>query len=150
MGLRSVHRRNGDADARFALCFPFVDAARGRHIGVVAADRDVNVAFAAEKVVRGIKRNPSGFAEKRFNPSVRRAGRRTVLVFCLAIKIAANGAARDFQLADQRDHDVGEILADAATGAERVVDRRVYFGGIRRVIKFVVERFVELGQQFKR
>ena len=48
--------------------------------------------------------------------------------------------------ADQGDHDVGEVLADAFVGGEGDVDGGVDLGGEGDVVKVAVEAFVELAE----
>ena len=72
---------------------------------------------------------------------------RAVFRFVCVEKIAAHVAAWNFQLAHQSDHNVRKILADAPARSQRMIDGRIHFGGVRRVIEFVVERLVHFHQQ---
>ena len=74
-----------------------MDPARRRNVGIIAADRDANVAVAAEQIVGGIEFHPAGFAEIGFHPCVRRAGGRAILALALVIEVTADVAARNVQ-----------------------------------------------------
>src|SRR5262249_29891443 len=89
-GRRSIHWRNGNPDAQFAFGLAFMHSARRRNVGIVAADRHVHVAFAAEKIIGGIESHPARFTQKRFHPGMRGAGRRTIFNAVLVIQVAAH------------------------------------------------------------
>ena len=133
---------DADGDAELALGAAAVDAVGGGNVGVVAADGGANVAVAGDEIVGGVEANPAELGQKCLDPGVGCGALGAVFVGVTVVEIAADIAAGDLQLgADERDHDVGEILADAGLGGEGVLDGRVSLGGLR----LVVEVFVELG-----
>ena len=64
---------------------------------------------------------------------MRRAVGRADAAIGLTVEIAADIAARHAETAHERDHDVGEILADALPRLERLVNRRVDARRLRTV-----------------
>ena len=98
LGWCGCRRGYGDGYTEFALGFAFVDAARWRDVGVVAADGDANVAIAADQIVRRIERDPAQARDQRFDPGVRRAFERAILFLFIAMKhVSADIAARDVE-----------------------------------------------------
>ena len=135
--LEPWHGAHGHAHRQLALhrARALEDAARRRHVGVVAADGHANVALAGRRVVGRIESDPAQLGQQRFDPRVRRAVRRSIRVVSLMEQIAAHVAARDAEPPDQRDHDVGEVLADAAARGQRIVDRRIDARALRAVLE---------------
>ena len=136
---------DADGDGEFAVGAAAEDAVGGRDVGVVAADGGADVAIAGDEVVGGIEADPAEFGRKASTQAwVAELSERSWCVVAV-VEVAADVAAGDAELgADQRDHDVGEILADAGLGGEREVDGRVGLGGLRFVVEVFVELLVEL------
>src|SRR5205085_7014404 len=82
-GGRDLH-----AHAEFTIGHAFEDAARGWHVGVIAAYGSANVALARQQVISRIETQPAQLWQPGFNPSVRGIRRRTICVVAV-IKIAA-------------------------------------------------------------
>ena len=135
---------------QFAFGLAAKDAVRGRNVGVVAADRGADVPVMRDQIVGGIDANPSQMRQERFDPGVRRVGGRAVVVLAAAIQIARDVARGNADMAQQRDHGVGEVLADAFAAHDGFVDRRVDARGARHVIEVVKEALVQLKHQLQR
>ena len=136
---------DADGDAELALRAAAVDAVRGGDVGVVATDGGADVTIAGDEVVGGIEADPAQFREKRFNPGVGGGALGPILVGVAVVEVAADVAAGNLELrAYERDHDVGEVLADACLGGEGDLDGGVGLGGLRLVVKVLAELGIEL------
>ena len=91
----------------------------------------------ASRLLVGSKPTQPSSGQQRLDPRVRRAVGRSHVVVRLMEQIAADVAAGDAEPADQRDHDVREVLAHAAPRLQRVVDRRVDARALRAVLEAV-------------
>src|ERR1700676_3130547 len=114
------------------------DAAQWRHVAEVPAPSDDDVAGAYPHVIGRIEIDPAERRTKHRNPRMRgigsqvgRAGSRRRR----SAQIAADVASRQAPRAQAREHDVGEILADAAASRERLERPGPDVGGAGRVAK---------------
>ncbi len=123
------------ASSLFIALDPLNTPRVGGHVRVIAADRDADVAFARGHVVRRIEAHPFEARQPGFHPRVRRPVDRAGGAVVLLEQVAADVAARNAQPADERDHDVGEVLADAAPRGQRIVDRRIDARALRAVLE---------------
>src|SRR5277367_3487600 len=105
------------------------------------------MAVSCNQRIRGIESYPSQMRQERFDPGVGRIRNRAVIVFLTMVEISAHVATRDSELPNKRDHDVGEILANALPRTERFIDRRINAGGTRRIAETLVQLLVQLTQQ---
>ena len=110
-------------DVEFAGRFAPEDAVGGGYVGIVAADGGADMAMVGNEVVGGIKADPAEMGKEDVNPCVSRVWGRAVVVFAAAIEIAGNVACRNPDVAEQRDHGVGKVLANALSADNGVIDR---------------------------
>ncbi|GAC1619039.1 MAG: hypothetical protein NVS4B9_09610 [Ktedonobacteraceae bacterium] len=128
----------GDGELAFGLAAK--DAARGRNISVVAPDGDPDVPLAGDGIICRVKAHPAHIGQQGLHPRVRRPNRRAITALALLEEIATDVAARNPQFAHQRDHNVREVLADAAPYLQRVIYWRVDARILLGVLKVVVDR----------
>ncbi len=129
--------------------FAAKDAVGGWNVRVVAAHRSANVAAMRGEVVGRIEADPAQVRHQRFDPCMGRVGRGAVVVLAAAIEIAGNIACRNAHVAQQSDHGMRKILANASAAHNRFVDGRVDARGARHVIEKLKEPLVELVHQHK-
>src|ERR1700690_4113485 len=137
--LGSIHSGNRYAHAEFTFRFAAMHAPRWGNIGVIPPHSDADVAFPPEKVIGGIEFHPAGFPKISFDPGVRRARGGAVVPLVLMIKVAADVAARNAELAHESDHDVSKILADTLASAQGIVNGRIHTSSIGHVAEGFVE-----------
>ena len=126
------------------------DAAGRRHVPIVPARRETQMSGAGQTAVGGVESDPAELRQTALDPGVGRVVRHVVAGSSGYVQITGDVARRDPPGACNRDHRVGEVLADASIRAEDLVH-----GGLRRrrsrdVVQTAVERFRELHQAFER
>src|SRR5271169_1643034 len=146
-GLGGVDEGNGDQDTKLAFGVPAVDTSSGGHVRIIAANGNTDVPFAAKKIVGGIEFHPAGFAQIGFHPCMGSSRGRAIMAFTLVIEIATDVAARNVELADEGDHDVGKILAYTLVSLQSIVDGRIDPRGIGSVVEILVNRGVQFFQE---
>src|SRR4029078_2238717 len=102
-----------------------------------AAVRDAHEVFADRRVVGGGEADPAFRREQQFAPRVGLGECRESL--CVGVNQAADVAGGNAELACQADHQVCEILADAAAGFQHVGDRAGGVGDAGAVGEIVVQ-----------
>ncbi len=135
---------HGDRDRQFAVGTALVGAPRGRHVGIVATDRGADVALAGQNVVGGIQADPAEAGQVGLEPGMGGVVGRAVQPAAAVIEIARDVARRDAPGPRDRDHDVGEVLADAAPPLQRHLDRRGGVGDAGLVFEGIVDRGAEM------
>ncbi len=123
-----------------AFCLAMEDAVRRRHIGVIPPNRHTDVAVTGRHVIGGVEAHPAQPRQKGLDPGMGRTSGRPVGVLLLMIQIAAHVTGGNAERADQRNHDVGKILTDPSTYAERVINRRVDVRVLLGVLKGSIDR----------
>src|SRR5439155_19201846 len=118
----SIGKGDSHRDAEFAFGSALEDAAGWRDFGIIASNGNANVAFASEDVVGGIEFSPSESRQQGLDPGVGRTFGGGSLDGVGMEKISADIATRNAKFAGQRDHDVGEVLANAFARSQRVVN----------------------------
>ena len=122
-GWRGFAGFNLHGDVKLAFGFAAEDAMSGRNIGIVAAHGGAQVTMMGDQVVGGVEAHPTQMGHERLNPGVRSVGRGAVVVVAAAVEIAGDIARRDADMAQQRDHGVGKVLANALAADDGFVDR---------------------------
>lgn len=136
-----------DLDAEFGFGVAAEGSAGGRDVGVVAADGDADVPVSDDEVVRGVESDPSEAWEEGLDPGVGGVGLGSVVVLAAVVEISADVSAWDFDHAREGDHDVGEVLADAAALGEGVVDGGIDLGAARDVVEGSVDGLIEFSEE---
>src|SRR5271165_2091678 len=118
------------------------DAPHRTDVGIVAAPGygDV-IASPAQAVVGGIEIDPVESGDKHGDPGVRSFRADAVLP---ASDVATDIARGQTHGAQTGNHDLGEILADAAPQCKRRQDRRVDLGGLGNIAESVVDAAAEV------
>ena len=135
---------NVDGDVEFAFGAAAEDAVGWGDIGVVAPHRGADVSMVGDEVIGGIEADPTEVGQQDIDPGVGGIGGGAVMVFAAAIEIAGDVAGGDADMAEQGDHGVGKVLANALAADDGFVDGGVDAGGAGLVIEVVVEALVEL------
>src|ERR1700680_2753675 len=122
VGEGHLRRSDADGDGQFAFGFAAEDAARGRHVGVVASKGDTNVMFIGGGIVGGVKADPAEVGQICFDPGVRGFAGGTFSAAAVLVEVAADVATWYLELARQGYHDVRVVLADAFAHTQGLVD----------------------------
>src|SRR2546426_2182721 len=101
---------------------PAIDALVRRHVVVVTAVADDDVALVHGPPVRRIERHPAGRRRVELDPGV--ALRRLALL-AVDVQVTTHVAAGNAAQAQEAQHQGGEVLADALAELEEVLGRRV-------------------------
>ena len=139
--VRRQHRlrwRHAHTHLQFCLGLALHGSHGRRHVGIISTHRCANVPLRRDQIIRGIKSHPAQPRQRRFHPRVRRPGRRTVHGLVLMVEISAHVPARYLQLPYKCRHDVGEVLAHPAARFQCIIDGRIHFRGIRRVVEQLI------------
>ena len=111
----------------------------GGNVGVVAAHGGADVAMVGDEVVGGVEADPTEMRQQDVDPGVGCVGGGAVVVFAAAIEIAGDVARGNADEAQQGDHGVGKVLADALAADDGLVDRGVDARGAGHVFEVVEE-----------
>ena len=150
MADRRLRRLDRDRDRELRLRPALVGSPRWRHVGVIAAHRDADMALAGQDVVGRIETDPAQARQVGFDPGVGGVVLRAVLALLVMEEIAGDVARGHAPAARDGDHDMREILTDAAALAERVIDRRMHFGNAGLIGEGIEDGAVEPAQRRKR
>ena len=99
--------------------------------------------LAGHHVVGGVETDPAEAGQEGFHPGVGGIGPLAHATSRPVIEIAGDVARGDAPPARHRDHDVGEVLADAAADFQRVVDGRMDLRDPRLVGEGSMDRMVQ-------
>ena len=111
-----------DSDIELALSVAAEDAVGWWYVGVVSTDGGADVTAVGDEVVGGIEAYPTEVREQDIDPGVGGIGGGAVVVFAAAVEVSGNITRRDADMAEQGDHGVGEVLADALAADDGFVD----------------------------
>ena len=107
--------RNMNSHIEFAGSLPSKYTVRWGNVGIIASHRGPYVAVLSNEVVRGIKPHPAEVRHQNVNPGMSRVWGGSVVVLMAAVKISGYIARRNADMAEKRDHRVGEILTNPPT-----------------------------------
>ena len=134
---------NVNGNIKLARRLAAKDAVGWGDVGVVATYGGADMTMVGDEIVGRIEANPAEMRQQDVDPCVRGVGGRAVVVFAAAIEVAGDVASRDAHQAEQGDHGVGEVLADAAGTDDGFVDGRIDAGGAGDIFEVVEETLIE-------
>ena len=149
-GGQAVAGLNANCHVKLALGFAAEDAVCGWNVGVVAADGSANVAVLRDQVIGGIEANPADARQEGVNPGMGGVWSGAIVIFRAAVEITGDVARRDSDVAEEGNHGVREILADALAAHDRFIDRGIDAGVARDVFKVVEEALIEFADERER
>jgi hypothetical protein len=124
-----------------AFRIALVDAARRRHVVIVATDSDADISLAGHAVVGRIEADPAQRGQEDLDPGVGSVRVGAVALVAVGEQISGHVARRDAPAAQDGDHDVGKVLADPAPQLQSLVNVALGRGGAGLVVEAVVDRF---------
>jgi hypothetical protein len=121
------------------------DAFNGSNIAIIAAPAESNMAVGRDHVIGRVKGEPAGTGNKGGDPGVGGFG---TLVIGSAAEISANVPGGEAKAAEGTDHDMGEVLTDAAAILEDVGEGHINGCGLGDVLKLKVNAVGEVFEGF--
>ena len=107
---------------KFTIGSAAEDAVGGGYVCIIAADCGAEVAMVGNEIVGGIEADPAEMGHESLNPCVGGVGCRAVVVLAAAIEIAGDITGWNPDMAQQGDHGVSKVLADALSADDGFVD----------------------------
>jgi len=112
-----------DGDIEFAVGLAAEDPVGRGHVGIVAADGGADVAMMGDEVVGGVEAHPAQVGQEHIDPGVSGVRGGAVVILAAAVEVAGDVAGGDADMAQEGDHGVGKVLANALAADDGLIDR---------------------------
>ena len=114
---------DGHRDRKLRFRIAFEGSPCRRHVGIIPADGNTDVAVSGHDIVGRVQSDPTEAGKICLDPGMRRIVSGSILVLATVMQISRNITRRHAPAARDRNRDMREILANAAFFRQSVIDR---------------------------